>query len=803
MLAEIGAVLLTLGTPEDVALEQWLVRHELGDVAMEMLERRLETAPPAERRDLRARLALAAARHLASMEDPGQRRALLYRSEELLDDLRGPDALPLQLEVLAIGAGGLERVADRHRLGLIDEETLDGEVQSARRLRQRLMRVHQELGGGLDELHRAPTPPGRQALRVRRDELTRLGALHNRASYLLGWATLHAHELGVRTIRLSDAQRRFESVIELPVGAHTPEDAPASLRAQLPVGWAMIGQAVTLARQDQVDEALAWLDALDDPVVPEAVADAVLRWRLQVLLDARRLEQATSLLESNPLETVNPERLRLAARIGYEQDHQPLVDAAVAELARRGAIVHLHALASAWPMDGDGFPRRVAAALAAWDTAGRDGTVQAWRVAGDRARAALAQSDGADEALVRSMHRLAAWAAWQRQDWADASTHFTQVMPTADDDLAQEAIVMAVAARQRLDLPQDDALDSLLDESLRRFPEGRWAGGHAVARAQRMDHLDDDMLETLMRIDSRDSAWHIAGRLVERSLYERWTSAGLGPMRLAACDQYLAWVLPRLASLGDADWARRALAVALDSGDPRVEAALVAIDHLPEEPVGIDDMARRAHVAMLTGDMANAVRWADLAHDRAGDSAWSRLADRQVFDALLDWDPSALDDIRRIGTRMLAVWPDDASAAADEQGAHILRGLADAAWRVERHTGDRQDAIEAALMLDRLERAGLVDSSLLARRAVLAEFLAQHSRAMRLWTRLAASQALGSEPWFRSQLGRLTAQARLDRAAALAALDQLAVLYPGLGPPPWNIDLRQLHERLLEEVDAP
>ncbi|HZW09116.1 MAG TPA: hypothetical protein VFF69_04365, partial [Phycisphaerales bacterium] len=57
----------------------------------------------------------------------------------------------------------------------------------------------------------------------------------------------------------------------------------------------------------------------------------------------------------------------------------------------------------------------------------------------------------------------------------------------------------------------------------------------------------------------------------------------------------------------------------------------------------------------------------------------------------------------------------------------------------------------------------------------------------------------GSDGWFEARVESIRVLAQTDSPRARAVLNQHKVLYPGLGPEPWDAELRELDE-LLEGV---
>jgi hypothetical protein len=80
--------------------------------------------------------------------------------------------------------------------------------------------------------------------------------------------------------------------------------------------------------------------------------------------------------------------------------------------------------------------------------------------------------------------------------------------------------------------------------------------------------------------------------------------------------------------------------------------------------------------------------------------------------------------------------------------------------------------------------------------AVLSEAAGDAAASLDAWRTLAAGLKGGSPEWFRAKYETARLLAESEPAKALELLDQVAVLYPDLGPEPWNKKLKELRDKL-------
>ncbi|MBZ0172323.1 MAG: hypothetical protein K8E66_08090, partial [Phycisphaerales bacterium] len=106
-----------------------------------------------------------------------------------------------------------------------------------------------------------------------------------------------------------------------------------------------------------------------------------------------------------------------------------------------------------------------------------------------------------------------------------------------------------------------------------------------------------------------------------------------------------------------------------------------------------------------------------------------------------------------------------------------------------------------AVDLDRRVRGQHAPTAgLLGRLAKNAEAIGDDELAFEVWTQLSSSIPDGQPDWFEARCGAIRVLADMRPADALAAIRQHRVLYPQLGPSPWDVRLAALERRLGSEA---
>lgn len=235
----------------------------------------------------------------------------------------------------------------------------------------------------------------------------------------------------------------------------------------------------------------------------------------------------------------------------------------------------------------------------------------------------------------------------------------------------------------------------------------------------------------------------------------------------------------------DAESARRALAV--------LEELRVRTGHRVDNELAGELAYRRLQYAFAVGD-TDGQRSAHRELETIG-GRFLVAADRFLFSRALErWRRSreAADAVRvvEIGTRLIG----------DGEIARPMLSTADACARAATALWESRadhNMLTIALDLDRRVRGAFAPTAELLRRlAGNAEARGDHNLAFEVWTQLSASIPAGGADWFEARHGVFRALAVTHPAEALAAMRQHRLLYPRLGPSPWNERFAELERRL-------
>ena len=813
------------------------------------LEEQLDDLVGEDRSDAARRLARLYAQLLMVTDDPVERAYLETRGMQLIEGIPAGEVDDLRVELLNGRYLVAEDIAERHRLRLDDLgetqraiEILDRLLEELEGIRIRALKQTEDLGRAIER-----GTPFRST--SRREKLLRKEQLLRRVDYLLGWAYYYRAWLSDDPLTAERAETAFSTLLELEPGSIRPEYVSRDLRSREIVAWSILGMAASRGMTQTAASSISqWFDLLEDDTVPDSIRTILPGWRLAVLLDNGRYDEAAARLDSIEGDgTVAPTSWwRMAAVHALDApdsaSSRRLADRSIAELAARNALNHLYDLVERYGdmlSDRDGFAISYARGVLLFEEAKAlagdgeaapdDATRTAWREAGLQLDAALNASDGARWGSAQiACGALLGWCRYLEGSYETARDRFLWVLEQPEPTRHEEALWMAIVCQDRLVRSESDGasaqrLEDLVDRYLARFPGGA-RSGELVVRRSDLTEPSFDAVDALLEIGEDDAVWDRAQQQAARMLYRLYSEA-TGDGVTEPGSRYLSTAVPLLMrdlELGRSDpeaagravaRSRRVLEVALDQRLLRLVAASTVLDEcleprlVVEPPEGYaQEMGYRSvQLALQQSRIEAAAAAVDelVLSDPGG--LWTRRAVRELFRrSLAEWkqagpDADRRDDsLRLIRFGRLILDEHSTIAEAFEQPGLVAVASAVAAAELDLwlRGGDATTARQAWLLYGDLLSVHPRNQSFLRGRGLLAVSQDDREEGIRCWRLLVSGTASGSEAWFEARVNLLELLSALDPDHVRGVLQQHLVLFPEWGPEPWGGRLRAVRDRL-------
>lgn len=410
-------------------------------------------------------------------------------------------------------------------------------------------------------------------------------------------------------------------------------------------------------------------------------------------------------------------------------------------------------------------------------------------------------------------------------DFVNAVSAFTQAVEEATSvDLRRDALWYAIAT---LDYAIEQGAKSNVTERdrlavvyLKEFPDSENAARLLMRQTSAQGMTDAQVVEVLLKLPPESPLYRAARRQASTILYKIYRRAkgndrDFAALRFTQIAEELLRTEQTIA-LGGVDEAAkqagnavilraRQLADALLSvsgPDPdKAEACLVAIETvsayqaIDTAQIHGEVQFRRLQIAVIRGDEAAITSFVDSLRGTGG--TYADAADRLLFrrgQRLLVVSPNdarAARDVVRFGTRILEHMGGTSATAPTVRDA--IAGAAAVIWEAEADVSMR--ALGLAMERDQA-KAGVRTLVSLRRHAKLAEATGEIEEAGRAWSEISIGVDTASLAWFEARYESMRLLAKIDSNKARAALDQHEVLYPELGPLPWNEKFRALRQVL-------
>ncbi|GJM19877.1 MAG: hypothetical protein DHS20C14_20900 [Phycisphaeraceae bacterium] len=821
------------------ATESFLLDHGLDRLAETYLTDRAQRALGDDRDRLLARLGNYYAQRLADENDPTERARLMEAASELLAGSDASEVMGLRLAVAIARYRPAEETAELHRLLLADDTQAAEALASISEIATEFSRVGEQLERDVLYQERRQRTAAVRDPGASLPELADARRNRSLAKYYAGWSRVYESTLTDREGPARAALEHFAWVLDTPGEDPSLDRLPRSLIGYEHVARAAVGVAVAHSRLGNHDTALAWLDAVaEETTDKEALQAQVFTRRVAALARAGRwkdLDLRVTQRRASPDTPLSVPEARLVAVLALRArsdntlapaDHdtvERLSEAALGDLVRQEELPHVLDLAAKFgdlPLDGSGFVVRYVRGSELYDkarAAHRDrepdanlpataNSVQGlYRTAGAR----LFEAVNSEQSKAFTNERAnaaydAALCAYYAAEFRTAVERFVFAESVATNPAERErSLWMAIVCTERR-IKNGDATDAdryaLAERYLLEHPEGARAPA-LLLRTLSADLLPEpDAIEILRRVPTGDPLEGAAKRELARLLYRRVRKAN-GSDRVMAANEFLA-VATEIVMGSAADpaerstlitLARQVLDVALLMDPPNIEVARNTFDLLdvtvgtPSDRDLADELLLR-RVQLLLAESRETQASALLATFNDGSGPFAQAARRVLFArALGAWrsNPTRAHarDIVSSGTWLLDR-PDPDPAIAE--------AVADAAaWLWDQHADT--ESRDLAITIDRREAdAERYTIKSLRRLARLSEIAALPDQSERAWALIMSAYRPGDEVWFEARYQSLRLLAAREPQRAREAFDQLAALYPSLGPEPWRTRLTEL-----------
>ncbi|MGD9691261.1 MAG: hypothetical protein AB7G17_00290 [Phycisphaerales bacterium] len=587
---------------------------------------------------------------------------------------------------------------------------------------------------------------------------------------------------------------------------------------------------------------------------------------LHLVQVARAVETPTGAKRDVPPTRLAPPLARLLAVLAFEPPRPPRSTAvvqtlrtiAIADLVAQSELAQVVDLTSRYgtePLGAEGFIPLYIRGLQAYQSA-RDlhasrapdreqpttdaDIVALYKRAAELLKGALndASTDSLPSARADAALMLAGAAFYTASNAAEANEaadRFERAITLADTPArAADAHWMSIRALDHAlkqppssrPAPQRDAAarrEAAAADFIRRFPDDSRTTLLILERSASGALAPEDAAQALLSVSRDSPSWPAARREAARLLYNQARAAPIAdrPLlvaRFAALAEDAFADEARAARAGNADAGARALLLARQSLDllladppdaPRARRILDALEALEPTvnlaPVRAELLFRALQIALASDNIPAARRAADslrLSSDSAA-LPFTRAADQLLLRRALTSfraAPNAPDarDVLHLAPMLLP-----ADASPDPANLPILLSIAEAGhwlWDNEHDATARDAALNAARRAQSLEPNA---HPILVRRAQLAEASALPDEAAEAWSAIIAAAELGSEQWFDATTNLLRLLSTHDPARAKDLLRKHRVLFPKLGPAPWDERLTPIANAIDEGAGTP
>lgn len=565
--------------PEDEAVEQFLSDHQLTGLLADQLEARLRSAATYERAEIAERLASVYAQLLEQSEGVDSQRAWEERSRALLESVPDADSLELRLGLARASYKRIEKVAENWRLRVGDKQEIEVAARRFDELILQFEKVASEANERVKTLEHQEESTRAYDSELLATALTSARRSRSLAHYLAGWCDLYISELSNKQESAQSAERHFGWLVNAKPGEMPELDrVPKQTLRYAHVARSAIGVGIAKSLRGQVDEALAWFDAVEraegvtQPIVRQLFAvraSALARDRRWTAL-LEMVMQHASKTEGGSVEPMQTTEARLVAVLALEEqaarsgqtlpEVDRLRDLALSDLVARGELGHVLELVQRYGQDelgGDGFVPQNIRGLIGYDAArqahkalGSDvnepttdpRVARQYIEAADHLRHALAAKDAvqypaaaanATVLLGMSLYAGAAGPGSPGGQFQEAATQLVAASERLTDRTrAAEAMWMAIRALQHAiegksgNIPELTGLrTALADRFIATYPDDDRSAALMLNKATESNVSSTEAIDALMRVPETSSVYEASRRQAARLAYEAFRNA--------------------------------------------------------------------------------------------------------------------------------------------------------------------------------------------------------------------------------------------------------------------------------------
>ncbi len=528
----------------------WLESRGLDELLARHLEVALEEArgDQSERGRIAGRLARTYARMLRAEADEARRAAIVARSMRMIDIVPEEDAGELRVALVRNRYVRASQVLEDDRIGVAEPAAVEEALGELREIARELSAVRDRAE---QDARQAARGRGRRV----EDRIERHLELAANAGLIEGWSRYYLGRASGERAELERAQLALGSVLRGDSPIPSADEVSVDLQAADGFANAILANAMVTAALVSPDAAATWFERLSRSVTHESVRRAAPGWRLAALIDAGDYAGARSRF-SSLVETARSEGdhvlplpwIRIAAVGGLrglrdDPTALSLAEAALAELAGRGALAEVLSLASDFGLDalGDrgfvfGYVRGVArhrAATEARDAGDAGGARTGFTESVQFLRAALTESDaGSFPEAVGAATMLIGWNLLELDRPDEAADAFEDAAGRMGGQRRADALWGAIVSLDKVVSAGGDAAaevaarrDALVERFLDAYPADDRSPSLVVRRIAERADPDDADLDVLLGVPESHSTWETARRRAVQSLYRTFRNA--------------------------------------------------------------------------------------------------------------------------------------------------------------------------------------------------------------------------------------------------------------------------------------
>lgn len=524
---------------------------------------RIAEAAPVDRMRYAEALGKMYSRQLARVTGAAERQELEERAKELLRLVPEAESYELRIDLAKAQYVQAEEVVERDRLRLASPE----EKAEAERVLRQVGPAFKELASKvqrrLEQLERL-SQAGRDDKTAEIDrELADAKRLRSLARYYAGWSDYYL-AASTRSGELArSAIDSFGWILNANEGrAPTLDRLPKSLLQYDHVARATVGVALALAARGQDEEALRWLDAVENAEkLPDSVRNTLFLRRAQVLASGERWTELEGLVRrrreaggSGPLPTLEARLVAVAALEGLgaaKGEGRAALDAmaslGMADLIARGEVQHVLDLVrryGASKLGTDGFIAQYVRGLQLYEQARAEhkasggenepASDQALVIKYQEAATLLGQSIDAADAASYAPSRsragmLRGLSLFYAGKFEDASAAFERSAEGATGEARREAVWLAITTLDRAveagRRGRAADRDRLAVLHLREWPTSENSARLLLRRSGAGLLKNDEAAEILLAVPEGSASRPAARRQAARLLYEAYRRA--------------------------------------------------------------------------------------------------------------------------------------------------------------------------------------------------------------------------------------------------------------------------------------